>query len=221
MRHRALTAALPQGRINAAVGQVLADQAVAQANRMQQAKLARLERLEALCIERRILPLRAYRRAAGNTVVLDVELAVFAYVDPGYESAKALRSWGTAHRGLWKALRKRCRSVGVVAVVRTPRELERAQAILGDWAEASGPAEPDGDAGEEIARIEQVTLQGAVRILDEFGGLQAAMKRSVALKKARQQPGHGPIHRGSSWKTARLVWALTTKKEIYRAHAAA
>ena len=58
MRHRALTAALPQGRINAAVGQVLADQAVEQANRMQQAELARLERLEALCIERRILPLR-------------------------------------------------------------------------------------------------------------------------------------------------------------------
>ena len=67
MRHRALTVALPQGRINAAVGQVLADQAVEQANRMQQAELARLERLEALCIERRILPLRAYRPAAGNT----------------------------------------------------------------------------------------------------------------------------------------------------------
>ena len=67
MRHRALTVALPQGRINAAVGQVLADQAVEQANRMQQAELARLERLEALCIEHRILPLRAYRRAAGNT----------------------------------------------------------------------------------------------------------------------------------------------------------
>ncbi len=58
MRHRALTAALPQGRINGAVGQVLAYQAVEQANRMQQAKLARPERLEALCIERRILPLR-------------------------------------------------------------------------------------------------------------------------------------------------------------------
>ena len=117
MRHRALTAALPQGRINAAVGQVLADQAVEQANRMQQAELARLERLEALCIERRTLPLRGLpgrRREhpallpVNLPVVLDVELAVFAYVDPGYEGAKALRSWGTAHRGLWNTLRKRC-----------------------------------------------------------------------------------------------------------------
>ena len=67
MRHRALTAARPQGRINAAVGQVLAYQAVEQANRMQQAELARLGRLEALCIERRILPLRVYRGVAPGT----------------------------------------------------------------------------------------------------------------------------------------------------------
>ena len=58
---------------------------------------------------------------------------------------------------------------------------------------------PDADASEEIARIEQTILQGAVRILDEFGGLQAAMKRSVALtKQARQQPGQGPIHRAAA-----------------------
>ena len=42
-----VAAALTQGRINAAVGQVLAYQAVEQANRMQQAELARLERLAA------------------------------------------------------------------------------------------------------------------------------------------------------------------------------
>ena len=52
------------------MGQVLAYQAVEQANRMYQAELARLERLEVLCIER----------------------SVFIYVAPGYESAKALRS---------------------------------------------------------------------------------------------------------------------------------
>ena len=37
MRYRALTAALPQGQMNASVGRVLACQAVEQANRMQQA----------------------------------------------------------------------------------------------------------------------------------------------------------------------------------------
>ena len=42
-----VAAALTQGRINAAVGQVLAYQAVEQANRMQEAELARLERLAA------------------------------------------------------------------------------------------------------------------------------------------------------------------------------
>ena len=98
---------------------------------MQQAELARLER--------RVLPLRVYRGAAGNTrryspanppVVLDVERALFIFVDPGYETAKALRSWGARHHGLWKALRKRRRSVGFVAAVRTVRELHRAQSIL-------------------------------------------------------------------------------------------
>ena len=48
---------------------------------------------------------------------------------------------------------------------------------------SSGPAEPDAEIREELARIERAILQGAVQILDEFGGLQAAMKRSVALEK--------------------------------------
>ena len=217
MRHRALTAALPQGRINAAVGQVLADQAVEQANRMQQAELARLERLEALCIERRILPLRAYRRAAGNIrryfplklpVALDAERAVFVYVEPGHDTATALRSWGEAHLGLWRALSERGRSVEVVAVVRTLEEFARARSILGGWAEASGPAEPDAGIREEIARIERAILQGAIQILDDFGGLQAVLKRSVALtKQARQQRGRGPIHTGRTWQTVRLSGA--------------
>ena len=45
------------------------------------------------------------------------------------------------------------------------------------------PAEPDAGIREEIARIERAILQGAIQILDEFGGLQAALKRSVALTK--------------------------------------
>ncbi len=76
--------------------------------------------LEELGIERRLLPLRAYRGAAGNIrrhfrlklpVALDAERAVFVYVDPGYKTATALRSWGAAHRGLWKALRERGRRI--------------------------------------------------------------------------------------------------------------
>ena len=46
------------------------------------------------------------------------------------------------------------------------------------------------------------------RSSEEFGGLQAAMKRSVALtKQARRQAVHGSIRRGSAWRTARLAGA--------------
>ena len=63
---------------------------------------------------------------------------------------------------------------------------------MSGWAEASGPGEPDAGTREELARIERAILQGAVQILEEFGGLQAALKRSVALEKqARRQAGCG------------------------------
>ena len=68
---------------------------------------------EALGIEPASLPVRVYRGAAGTTrryfplklpIALDSGRAVFVYVDPGHDTATALRSWGAAHRGLWHAL---------------------------------------------------------------------------------------------------------------------
>ena len=94
---------------------------------------------EALGIERRILPSRLYRGAAGNTrryfplklpVALEAERALFVYVEPGHDTTTALRSWGEAHLGLWQALSERGRSVEVVAVVRTLEEFARARSIL-------------------------------------------------------------------------------------------
>ena len=132
-------------------------------------------------------------------VALEAERALFVYVDPGHDTATALRSWGAAHRGLWHALQGQGRSVEVVAVARTSREMDRALAVMSGWAEASGPGEPDAGIREEIDRIERAILQGAVQILEEFGGLQAALKRSVVLEKqARRQTGRGVIHRGVS-----------------------
>ncbi len=172
---------------------------------------------EALGIERRILPSRLYRGAAGDTrryfpfklpVALEAERALFVYVDPGHDTSTALRSWGAAHRGLWLALHRLGRSVEVVAVARTSREIDRALAVMSGWAEASGPGEPDAGIREELARIERAILQGAVQILEEFGGLQAALKRSVALEKQeRRQTGRGAIHRGVAWQTVRLAGA--------------
>ena len=171
---------------------------------------------EALGIERRLLPLRVYRGAAGNTrrhfalklpVALDAERAIFVYVDPGYETTTALRSWGAAHRGLWKALRKRGRRIDVVAVARTWTELERARATLDNWAREPGPSEFDAEVSLEIARIEQAILQGDDRWLEEqYADLQVGLERIVALKeRARRQAGRGLIHRGTTWQTARLA----------------
>ena len=166
---------------------------------------------------RRLLPSRLYRGAAGSTwryfplklpVALEAARAVFVYADPCHDTSTALRSWADAHRGLWNDLTERGRSVEVVAVVRTLEELDRAQGILHGWTEASGPDEPDAGIREEIARIERAILQGEVQILDEFGGLQDALKRSVALtKQTRRQPGRGSINRGSAWQTVRLSGA--------------
>ena len=72
----------------------------------------------------------------------------------------------------------------------------------------TGSSEPDAGIREELARIERAILQGAVQILEEFGGLQAAMKRSVVLEKqVRRQPGPGSIRRASTWRTVRLAGA--------------
>ena len=84
--------------------------------------------VEALGIERRFLPQRVYRGAAGYLrryfplrlpVALDAERAVFVYADPGHETATALRSWGAAHRELWKALWDRGVRIEVVAAAQT------------------------------------------------------------------------------------------------------
>ena len=97
------------------------------------------------------------------------------------------------------ALAERGRSVEVVAVVRTDEELDRAEAVLRRWGKPSGRAKPDAEIHEEVARIERAILQGTVTVLEEFGGLQAAMKRSVALEKqVRRQPAPGLVRHAST-----------------------
>ena len=160
---------------------------------------------EALGIERQLLPQRVYRGAAGNLlrhfplglpVALDDERAVFVYVDPGHETKTALRSWGAAHRELWKALWDRGRKIEVVVVVRTLGEMGRARAVLANWARAPHPSEMDEETARKLARIEQAILTGDVSVIEEYGSLQAALKRSTALEKqARGRAGQGLMHR--------------------------
>lgn len=169
---------------------------------------------DALGIDRGLLPVRVYRGVTGTTrryfhvklpVALDAERAVFVYADPGHDTATALRSWGRAHRGLWRALATLGRSVEAVVVARTSRQTRRARKVMRHWTEASGTAEPDPMVAIELARIERTIIEGSVEVLDEYGGLQAAMQRSVALEKeARWGRRIATIHRASAWRTVRL-----------------
>ena len=73
--------------------------------------------------------------------------------------------------------------------------LERARTILENWVKASAASNPsatperDGAARREIVRIEQAIRAKDDRVLEEYGDLQACLKRIVELKE---------LHRSSS-----------------------
>ena len=171
---------------------------------------------QALGIERRPLPVRVYRGAAGATrhyfplkfpIALELGRAVFVFVDAGYGTAVALRSWGTGHRRLWEILREQGRTIEVVAIAREHQALRRAEKVLGRWAGHFGRGGSVNDplAGREIARIEQAIRKGNVRVLDEYGDLQGALKRIVELKKLARKGSHRTIIEGfSTWRTKRV-----------------
>ena len=135
---------------------------------------------EVLGIERQHLPLRVYRGAVGEArhdfrlmlpIALEPDRAVFVYVDPGYETATALRSWGVAHRGLWRASRGRDLRVEVVVVA-----------------------------------IKQAFLTGNIPVLEEHGGVQAALKRSVELEQlARKRSQKTIIEAFATWESTRIA----------------
>ena len=135
---------------------------------------------EVLGIERQHLPLRVYRGAVGETrhyfplklpIALEPGRAVFVYIDPGYETATALRSWGVAHRGLWRASRGRDLRVEVVVVA-----------------------------------IKQAFLTGNIPVLEEHGGVQAALKRSVELEQLARKRSHKTMIEGfATWGSTRIA----------------
>ena len=174
---------------------------------------------EALGIERRHLPVKTYRGTGDTTrryfpvklpVALDARRAVFVYVDPGHETATALRSWGEAHRWLWDALRERGRSVEVVAVVRTPGEFERARTTLGNWASASTTSDPAARESHRAARREIDRIEQAIRGMDDaavetLGGLNGCLDRLVELEDqaSAARPARA-VDRCSVWRSSRF-----------------
>jgi hypothetical protein len=177
----------------------------------------RVAAFEALGIERELLPQRVHRGALGGLrrffplglpIALDADRAVFVYAEPGHETATALRSWGAKHGDLWKALWDLGVKIEVVAVARRWKEYGRTSRVLGSWARYPRPSEIDEETRRELARIEQAILGGDVRFLDGYGGLQAALKRSIALeKRARRRAGRGLTERVDTWMTDRLAGA--------------
>lgn len=171
----------------------------------------------ALGIERRILPQRVYRGALGGIrrffplglpIALDTKRAVFVYAEPGHGTATALRSWGAKHGDLWKALWDLGLKIEVVAVARRWKEHGRASRVLTSWARYPYPSEVDEETRRELARIEQAIIGGDVQVLDEYGGLQAALKRAVALEeRPRRRAGRGLMERVDTWMTVRLAGA--------------
>ena len=158
-----------------------------------------------------------YRGAVGETrhhfqlklpIALEPDRAVFVYVDPRYETATALRSWGTVHRGLWRALRERNRTVEVIIVAREHRFLHRAQKVLGHWADnfALAASEDAHLAGEEYARIKRAILTGNIPVLEEYSGVQAALKRTVELEQLAGKRSHKTMIKGfTTWCSTRIA----------------
>ena len=177
----------------------------------------RVAAFEALGIDRGLLPQRVYRGALGGIrrffplglpIALDTERAVFVYAEPGHGTATALRSWRAKHGDLWKGLWDLGHKIEVVAVVRRWQEARRTRTVLAAWTRYPRPSEVDEETRRELARIEQAIIGGDVRTLDEYGGLQAALKRAIALEeRPRRRAGRGLTERVDTWMTVRLAGA--------------
>ena len=179
---------------------------------------------EGLGLDRRTLPVRVYRGAAGETrryfplklpVALDVGGAVFVYADPGHETATGFHSWGRAHRELWEELRERGRPVEAAVVVRTDSEFERAEKVLGNW---TSPARSPGRSmasatgrriRREIERIEQGIRGRDESVIEEHGSLRGCLARLAELRAALPTaPSEAMIDGFTVWRSTRLSGGL-------------
>lgn len=96
------------------------------------------------------------------------------------------------------------RAFGGLFAGREHQALGRAERVLGRWAGIAASIS-DPLAGREIARIEQAILKGNVRVLDEYGDLQGALKRIGELKKRARKGSRKTIIEGlSTWRSRRL-----------------
>ena len=103
----------------------------------------------------------------------------FAYIDPGYQTARELRSWGEAHGRLWDAVRGQGRQVRVVAIAGDHDTIATAWGIR-----SARIADLKSSANRPASRIPPLWLRRTP--INSSGGL------SVWSKPARSSRRRGP-----------------------------
>ncbi len=164
---------------------------------------------ESLGISRKLLPSRLYQGAVDKQtryfplklpIAADTQSAAavrFVYVDPDHATDTELRSWGRAHRHLWGLLQRKGRAVHVVAIGPNHTATMRAGTALRRWVRAAPEATqiPEGlerddpaaaIAVAEIIRIEQALLTGDRKVCAEYGDVNGASDRLIALRRRVQ-----------------------------------
>ena len=187
----------------------------------------KVRRFDALGIDRAVLPFRKYGEAGKEQtryfalklpVAVDEKAATFAYVDPGQTTDSELRAWGKTHAPLWAALRARTFAVHVVAIGTGEQAADRAEKVLRCWtregdrqAEATpaGATQADPEVQQELAELERAIVQVDRKTLQALGGVGAASRRLLTLRKlptgtALKANPRGSIDRYTTWSTSRL-----------------
>ncbi len=95
----------------------------------------------------------------------------------------------------------------MVAIAREDRALERAETVLHNWADSSGPKAHTADpsAAREYAKIKRAGLTGNKILLDSYGGVTPAVKRAIELEPLAQDRSFRVAIEGySTWQATRL-----------------
>ena len=188
----------------------------------------KVQRFEALGIDRGVLPYRTYGEDAKAhkrfvalkcPVAVDEKMATFTYVDPGLTTDSELRAWGVAHAPVWAALRARSFAVHVVAIGTGVGAAQRAEHVLKRWTRdgdgqtetrPAGPTQADPDIRQEIARLVEAISDGNRQRLRAAGGFDTAADRLEWLQRLPEgaptkEHRRAAIDRYSIWSTIRLV----------------
>ena len=166
-------------------------------------KLAYFQRLG---ISSTVLPHRLHRdpgadRPTPRRFPLNLPIAgsgattTFVHADPGGRrrlQSDRIRSWVTAHAGLWEALRDGGGAVHIVAVTRTADAAAATAAILETWRGPPAPPVPRSEADQQLVdAVELVKTTEDTRPLDKYGGVMEGMRayrRILDREKAARWP---------------------------------